>query len=100
MIWKLHGLASMTPVCEQEPCPFHIRRCIALETNFGLCTIAVILNRIPSGWRKVLTLLPNEFGEVVTRCNMHITTNLNRSSVCNKGSLTHPFALVPSNPFL
>ena len=24
------------------------------------------MKTIPSGWRKVLTLLPNEFGEVVT----------------------------------
>ena len=31
---------------------------------------------------------------------MNITTNLNRSSICNKGSLTHPLALVQSNPFL
>ena len=38
---------------------------MALETNFGLGTIEAILNTIPSGRRKVLPLLPNEFGEVV-----------------------------------
>ena len=39
---------------------------MALETNFSLGTIEAILNTIPSGRRKVLALLPNEFGELVT----------------------------------
>ena len=42
---------------------------MALETNFGLGTIEAILNTIPSGRRKVLALLPNEFGQVVTNPN-------------------------------
>ena len=42
---------------------------MALETNFGLGTIEAILNTIPSGRRKVLALLPNEFGEVVSNPN-------------------------------
>ena len=42
---------------------------MALETNFGLGTIEAILNTIPGGWRKVLALLHNEFGEVVSNPN-------------------------------
>ena len=42
---------------------------MALQTNFGLGTIEAILNTIPSGWRKILTLLPNEIGDVVTNPN-------------------------------
>ena len=40
-----------------------------LETNFCFGTIEAILNTIPSGWQKVLALLPNECGEVVTNPN-------------------------------
>ena len=69
IIWKPHGCANVTPVCEQEPCFFPTRRGMAFETNSGLGTFEAILNTIPSGWRKVLTLLPNEFGEVVTNPN-------------------------------
>ena len=42
---------------------------MALETNFGLGTIEAILNTIPSGRWNVLTLLPNQFGELVTNPN-------------------------------
>ena len=63
---KLHGLANMTPICQQEPCLLPIRRGMALESNFGLRTIEAILKSIPSGWWKVLRLLPNKFDELVT----------------------------------
>ena len=66
MVWKLHGLANMTPMCQQEPCLFSIRRSMALETNFGVGTIQAIWDTIPNGRLKVLTLPPNKFGEVVT----------------------------------
>ena len=42
---------------------------MALETNFGLGTIEVILNAISSGRWKVLALPPNEFGEIFTSPN-------------------------------
>ena len=50
---------------------------MALEINSCLGTIEAILNTIPIRWRKVLTLLPNEFGEVVTnrRNKVHYADN-------------------------